>query len=165
MTFLQQEEYDKLMAAFAARRGNRAILEEEVTVLRQWAEGARIKGGILENILHGKVTVDVVAGEPVFAMTVEGSNYIETNPALFKALAEMKQVAPKAPEKSSEGPLEKQVLLLLALVNDRFPQGAEERLRVIAEVCGVSQEAVLLALDSLKRKGFVGQGGDVEGGE
>lgn len=66
MAELTEDEMERLVMSLATTRENGFFTEEEAAVLVKWANDARTQNAILDMVLAGVLTVDVVGEEVLF---------------------------------------------------------------------------------------------------
>ena len=71
--FLSDDEKSRLVLAMLASRESGQATEKELLSLVDWARHVRIEYAMLENVLAGKMVVDMVKGEATFKLTPHGA--------------------------------------------------------------------------------------------
>jgi hypothetical protein len=74
-----REEQETLIMMLAETRGRRGFTTDEGAVVLRWAEDTRRQSMMLELVLEGKVSVDVVDGEVAWKVTALGQAVIGRN--------------------------------------------------------------------------------------
>ena len=73
------EYASKVLESFRAMRGNRPVLDEEITQIIEWVVKVRYEGIVIDLIAKGLVCVDIGSdGEFKFIMTSTGTELHET---------------------------------------------------------------------------------------
>jgi hypothetical protein len=67
-----REEQETLIMMLAETRGRRGFTTDEGAVVLRWAEDTRRQAILLELLLEGKVSVDVIDGEVAWKATALG---------------------------------------------------------------------------------------------
>lgn len=76
-SILTEEEIQTLILSLGSSRKESEFTEDEILLVIRWAEEVVIGYGILQNVLHGTVKVDVVNGECMFDVTEKGKEEVE----------------------------------------------------------------------------------------
>ena len=69
---LDTEEAALLLAACPEAHTLEGMTAEQAEDLIQWAEGIRLNNACLELVLKGRLQINFIDGEPIFALTTKG---------------------------------------------------------------------------------------------
>jgi hypothetical protein len=60
--YVTQDEYMRVIMALAASRGDKGFTDSDIDAVCKWAFDARVRALLLENVLTGKMWLDVAQG-------------------------------------------------------------------------------------------------------
>lgn len=77
MSFLSDDEIQKLILVLAAGQGEAEFTQPDIDKVLDWANDVRMSAGILDNLLKGYIAVSIVDGELAFRITEYRTKYVE----------------------------------------------------------------------------------------
>lgn len=158
---LTKEQGEKISEAFAKRRGNRPVYEEEAEVLTNFCNESSCHWDLIEAILSGHLLIDVHDGEVVFVCSQDGAEHVEhllrtddDTKASWERLNA--QVPPPTTERFGPKSLCGRLMLLLYIQKEPVPVEA------MARILDATESGVRLALKALQDGGMIETRSDEE---